>query len=755
MADVETDLESTWEFLEPRLKHLLDFIEVGIKPNEYMNIYTAVYNHCQRRSTGSSQENQIDFTGGLLYVKLENFLSEYLGNLFKEKSKLNLESLLQFYSHQWDRFLQGAKCLNNIFSYLNRHWIKRQNIEDKKSVAEIFSLCLTSWKEYAFEPNSEDILKASNTIVCNQRDGNKSDLQLIKLLSDSLVAIGFDHHDPSRITLEYYRTKFEYDYCEVIGSYYAKECEDFLATHSIVEYMQKAETRLKEEEDRVQLCLHPSSLAQVKKVCEDTLIAKYSVQFTEEFQALLDNDRVDDMSRMVTLLGRVPNGLDPLRSKFENHVKKLGFDSVNSVTENTEEALSPKVYIDSMLRVHEKFAKMVHDGFHNDSGFVASLDKACGEFMNRNQYCQRTSVTKTPELLARYSDLLLKKSQKTLEVDDVEGLLNSIMTVFKYVEDKDVFQKYYSQTLAKRLVYGQSVSDDLETSMIGKLKNACGFEYTSKLQKMFTDISLSNNLNEGFKEKLKNSNSTLAKGFEFSVLVLGAAAWPFKPPPTKFTLPKELNNPFERFNHYYSEKHSSRKLDILYQHCKGEVKGDFSKATKSVYTLTVSTYQIGILFLFNDADQISYEEILEKTSLTPEALFGPLQVLVKSKIITVTDKREVGEPGTTYNLNTAYNNKKLRLNLNVPTKSETKTENDDVEKKIQEDRRLYIQAAMVRIMKARKTMKHVALVNETISQLKSRFTPVVADIKHTIDLLLEKEYIARSTDERDTFVYLA
>lgn len=44
------------------------------------------------------------------------------------------------------------------------------------------------------------------------------------------------------------------------------------------------------------------------------------------------------------------------------------------------------------------------------------------------------------------------------------------MIIFKYVEDKDVFQKFYSQTLARRLVGGTSASDDLETSMIGKLK---------------------------------------------------------------------------------------------------------------------------------------------------------------------------------------------------------------------------------------------------------------------------------------------
>ncbi len=42
--------------------------------------------------------------------------------------------------------------------------------------------------------------------------------------------------------------------------------------------------------------------------------------------------------------------------------------------------------------------------------------------------------------------------------------------VFNYVEDKDVFQKFYGKMLAKRLVGQLSASDDYEELMISKLK---------------------------------------------------------------------------------------------------------------------------------------------------------------------------------------------------------------------------------------------------------------------------------------------
>jgi hypothetical protein len=42
--------------------------------------------------------------------------------------------------------------------------------------------------------------------------------------------------------------------------------------------------------------------------------------------------------------------------------------------------------------------------------------------------------------------------------------------VFNYIEDKDVFQKFYGKMLAKRLVGQLSASDDYEESIISKLK---------------------------------------------------------------------------------------------------------------------------------------------------------------------------------------------------------------------------------------------------------------------------------------------
>jgi len=129
------------------------------------------------------------------------------------------------------------------------------------------------------------------------------------------------------------------------------------------------------------------------------------------------------------------------------------------------------------------------------------------------------------------------------------------MVLFKYIEDKDVFQTFYTTKLSKRLIHNVSYSDEAEASMIAKLKEACGFEYTNKLQRMFTDMSLSKDLTDQFKEKMEQTHDQSELDVGFSVMVLGTNFWPLNPPDNKFTIPKEILPTYERFTRFYAQKH--------------------------------------------------------------------------------------------------------------------------------------------------------------------------------------------------------
>jgi cullin 1 len=757
------DLDATWKYLETGVSKIMSNLQEGMDMQTYMGVYTAVHNFCtsQKAVSNSSQgiigggHRGAHLLGEDLYQNLIAYLNSYLRGLVEESKKHTDEALLSFYIREWDRYTTAAKYINHLFRYLNRHWVKREMDEGKKNIYDVYTLHLVQWRVTLFSEVHDKVMDAVLKMVEKQRHGETIEHSQIKSIVDSFVSLGLDEADPTKSTLDVYRFNFEKPFLEATKVFYQAESKQFVAENSIVEYMKKAETRLDEEEERVNMYLHADIVIPLRKACNTALIADHSTILRDEFQVLLDNDRVDDMQRMYNLLSRIPDGLEPLRAKFEAHVRKAGLAAVQKVAVDADK-LEPKIYVDALLEIHTQYQGLVKQAFKDEPEFTRSLDNACREFVNRNQVCKSGS-NKSPELLAKYTDALLKKSANGVEENDLENTLTQIMTIFKYIEDKDVFMKFYSRMLARRLVHTSSSSDDAETSMISKLKEACGYEYTNKLQRMFQDVQISKDLNTGFKEfeaaLQESSDAGSAKPVDAAYSILGTGMWPLNPPQTDFTPPAEIVKAYERFQSYYGQKHSGRKLTWLWQLCKGEVKANYCKNQKTPYTFQVSTYQMAVLLLFNENDKNSYDDIAKATQLNADVLDPALGIFIKAKVLLMSGEGDKVGPGKMFALNYDFKNKKIRVNLNIAVKSEQKQEVDDTHKTIEEDRKLLMQSAIVRIMKARKKMKHTQLVSECINQIRSRFIPKIPDIKKCIDILLEKEYLERLDD--DELGYLA
>ncbi|KAK0234953.1 hypothetical protein EDD85DRAFT_954463 [Armillaria nabsnona] len=126
-----------------------------------------------------------------------------------------------------------------------------------------------------------------------------------------------------------------------------------------------------------------------------------------------------------------------------------------------------------------------------------------------------------------------------------------------------------------------------------------------------------------------------------------------------------------------------------------------------------------ILLLYNDHSLLSLSELVTATSIPKEILTQVVSVLVKARILVIEDSEQYLTPVSMC---------KVRVNVNQPIRAEGQTE---VMRAVQEDQKYVIQATIVRIMKAQKSMTNEHLVQDVIKQISQRFTPQVPTRKNT------------------------
>ncbi|XP_065666158.1 cullin-1-like isoform X2 [Hydra vulgaris] len=751
-----TNLEQIWDDLKEGIQQI--YLKQNMPKPRYMQLYVHVYNYCTNVQNPSSS-NKIpkkkktnsggaQLVGSELYKRLKDFLNNYLINLLRSGADFMGESVLTFYTQQWEGYKFSSKVLHGVCAYFNRHWIRRECGEGRKDVYEIYNLALVTWRDVLFKGLHTRVTYAVLELIRRERNGDIINTSLISDVIDSYVHLGIIKEDTciTGPNLSVYRKQFESIFLQDTEQCYTAESEAFLAHYPVTEYMKKAEVQLNKERRHAFAYLHESTQIKLAGKCEQVLIKKHLETLYGEFCHLLDGDKDEDLGRMYNLVSRVPDGLVTLKQLLEQHIHTQG---LNAIEKCGEAAINdPKMYVTTILGVHRKYYALVVSAFSNDNGFVAALDKACRKFVNANSVTKAAgNSSKSSELLARYCDLLLKNSAKNPEEAELEDILNCIMIILKYVEDKDVFQKFYSKMLAKCLVQQNSAFNDAEATVISKLTEMCGYEYTIKLQRMFQDMNVSKDLNDKFKRHVSSQENV-----DFSIQVLSSGAWPFQQSPI-FTLPSELERCLLRFTTFYNAQYSGRKLLWLYQLSKGEL---VTNCFKNRYTLQASTHQMAVLLMYNSEDSYTVEQLQEHTQINMDILQQVLSILIKVRLLISNPTIVENFPLTSViHLYKEYKNKKLCVNINVPMKTEQKMEQQQTHKYIEEDRKLLVQACIVRIMKMRKVMKHQNLLTEVLIQLSARFKPEIPVIKKCIDILIEKEYLERVEGEKDTYSYLA
>ena len=743
-------LETGWNEIEGKgLKPLVDILEKGFETNtklfnnkEYVDIYTICYNMCTQRSPYNWSEQ--------LYQRHGSFIEGYLKNPVVPCLKQRHDQfLLQELVKRGENHKIMNKWLFKFFQYLDRFYVKYHALPLLENAG------VRKFKDLVFDVIKTDVCNAILALINQERDGAVIDRGLIKSCIELFESMGMG-------TLDVYIADLEVHLLGATREYYARKAAAWIQDDSTPAYLIKTETAIDEEKVRVKNYLNPETEQKLIRVLEEEVLEKRETELLEKersgCRALLTNDMYEDLSRMYRLFSRIPDGLAPIADIFRQHIVALGNEKIEQKqgrmeqADKKDEGSDDPQFIKDLLAIHEKYATLVNTQFGGNALFQKSLKDAFAEIVNRD-----IGKIKTADLMSSFCDRILKSgSAEKLSEGEIEDYLERTVTLFAYLTDKDIFSDYYRNQLAKRLLNQRSASDDMERSMIGKLKIRCGAQFTSRLEGMLNDLSIGADSAKKFEEYCKANEARLGLGkLDFTVQVLTTGHWPtYKP--LDINIPHIMQRGIAVFKEFYEAETTHRRLQWNFSLGNATVKGVFNKRT---YELQVTTVQAVVLMAFNGESVRKFSELQEHTNMNEDTLkrvlhslaMGKYKVLIKTSGESSSDPKEAKQVKNTdiftFNDQFSCQHRKFRIPM-------SSLEDDRNTKRVDEDRTVAIDAAIVRIMKARKTLSHSQLVAEVLAQL-AFFRPEGKVVKKQIEALIDREYLERDSENPNTYKYLA
>jgi len=125
--------------------------------------------------------------------------------------------------------------------------------------------------------------------------------------------------------------------------------------------------------------------------------------------------------------------------------------------------------VEKVIEMLQHYRRMIEDCFAKDNSFERQLMLSFQDFLNID-----VGKFSMAEILASYSDKVLRKGGIKGDRKLVDEQLDSIALLFAYLFDKDLFLLVYRNHLARRILQESYEDFELEKHVITRLKLVCG-----------------------------------------------------------------------------------------------------------------------------------------------------------------------------------------------------------------------------------------------------------------------------------------
>ena len=148
------------------------------------------------------------------------------------------------------------------------------------------------------------------------------------------------------------------------------------------------------------------------------------------------------------------------------------------------------------------------------------------------------------------------------------------------------------------------------------------------------------------------------------------------------------------------------------------------------YVAMVTTYQMAVLLAFNNSETVSYKELQDNTQMNEKELTKTIKSLLDVKMINHDSEKEDIDAESSFSLNMNFSSKRTKFKITTSMQKDTPQKMEQTKSAVDEDRKMYLQAAIVRIMKARKVLRHNALIQEVKGESPEDFLAESMRIRH-------------------------
>ncbi|XP_063288162.1 cullin-4B [Pelobates fuscus] len=704
----ENYTDETWQKLKGAVEAIQNSTSIKYNLEE---LYQAVENLCSYKISAN------------LYKQLRQICEDHIKAQIHQFREDSLDSVLflKKIDKCWQDHCRQMIMIRSIFLFLDRTYVLQNSM-----LPSIWDMGLELFRNHIISDQKVQTKTIDGILLLieRERNGEAIDRSLLR----SLLSMLSD--------LQIYQDSFEHRFLEETNRLYAAEGQRLMQEREVPEYLHHVNKRLEEEADRVITYLDQSTQKPLIATVEKQLLGEHlTATLQKGLNHLLDENRIQDLSLLYQLFSRVRGGVQVLLQHWIEYIKAFG----STIVINPEK---DKTMVQELLDFKDKVDHVIDVCFIKNEKFVNAMKEAFETFINKRP-------NKPAELIAKYVDSKLRTGNKEATDEELEKMLDKIMIIFRFIYGKDVFEAFYKKDLAKRLLVGKSASVDAEKSMLSKLKHECGAAFTSKLEGMFKDMELSKDIMVHFKQYMQNQN--VPGNMELTVNILTMGYWPTYVP-MEVHLPAEMVKFQEIFKTFYLGKHSGRKLQ--WQSTLGQcvLKAEFNEGRKE---LQVSLFQTLVLLMFNEGEEFSFEEIRQATGIEDSELRRTLQSLAcgRARVLVKYPKSKDVDDGDKFTFNDDFRHQLFRIRINQIQMKETVEEQASTTERVFQDRQYQIDAAIVRIMKMRKTLTHNLLVSEVYNQLKFPVKP--ADLKKRIESLIDRDYMERDKENPNQYNYVA